>query len=383
MNDWLVIMESSIYHQISKKRMDIKEVLNCQKNIIYIGKITVDVFIQKVKRGKTVKNFKNKNILIIMLSIFFIGCQIISSKEKVSTAQIFAMNTVIDLTVYGEDGEAAIKESKEIIYRLEKLFSVNEPSSEISKINDSAGKLQTVSYDTSSIIKKSINISERTLGLFDISIYPVVKAWGFTTDEFHVPSYIERKKLCEKVNYKKINCKNNNIFIDEGMSIDLGGIAKGYASNCIIQMLCERGISSAIVSLGGNIEVLGKKPDGNSYVVGIKNPISEGELLGTIAVENKAVVTSGSYERFFKKDGMTYHHIMDKRTGAPAESDLLSVTVVANDAALADGLSTALFIMGSEEAIRRQKEEKDFEMILMKKNGDIFVSNKLKLERKK
>lgn len=326
---------------------------------------------------------KVKILSMVILSILLLsGCGL-SDEGEPARAQIFAMDTVMEITVYGEKGEEAVQAAEKKIRQWENLFSVNKSNSDIARINAYSGTYQSVSGDTLEIIKRSCEISERTEGLFDISIYPIVRAWGFTTGQYQVPTVKNRKQLCQKVDYKKIHCQGSQVFIPKGMELDLGGIAKGYASHHIIEMFRQMGVDSAIVSLGGNVETLGKKMDGNLYKIGIKDPFSPEELLGTVAIEDKAVITSGGYERYFEADGAVYHHIMDKRTGAPAKSDLASVTIVADDGVLADGLSTALFVVGSERAQAMQKEREDFEMILVKQDGEVIISHDLNFVKKK
>ena len=268
-------------------------------------------------------------LIVFMLS----GCD---KQGKNETAQLFAMDTVMEFTVYGEQAKEIVSGAKVKIRELEQKFSVTMPESDISKINTASGTAVPVSEDTMKVVKQSIEISRQTEGMFDISVFPIVKAWGFTTGQYRIVGQNEREQLCEFVDYRKIICKEESIKIDKGMAIDLGGIAKGYASQVLIDYMKDMGADSAIISLGGNIHTFGHKPDGKSYTIGIKDPLHTDELIGTLQLTDRAVVTSGSYERNFTKDGETYHHIMDSTTGAPAKSDLLSVTVIAEDAAKAD-----------------------------------------------
>ncbi len=323
--------------------------------------------------------------LFVLYSLAFSlnGCG--NKQEDVVHEQIFAMDTVMDITIYGENRDAAVAKVKARINELNHIFSVNDKTSDVSKINENAGRPVKVSEDTHRIIQEAIEMSKSTDGLFDISVFPVVKAWGFTTSEYRVPDEAERKNLLEKVNYKNIKCySNNRVQIGEGMSIDLGGIAKGYTSDQILILLKELNVKSAIVSLGGNVQTLGEKKSGEEFKVGISNPLLKNELLGTLTAQDECVITSGSHERFFEKDGKRYHHIMDVRTGAPAASDLASVTVVGKNGTKADALSTALFVMGSKKAIAYQKKYNDFEMVYMTESGDTFMTkglmNRLKLQ---
>ena len=164
----------------------------------------------------------------------------------------------------------------------------------------------------------------------------------------------------------------------EGMKIDLGGIAKGYTSSKVMDIFKENGISSAVISLGGNVQTLNGKPDGSDWRVAVENPADTGSYIGVLSIKDKVVITSGGYERYFKQDGKTYHHIIDPATGYPANNGLTSVTIVSDDGTLADGLSTSLFIMGPEKAQKYWKEHSDeFDTILVKDDGSILVSEGL------
>lgn len=305
-------------------------------------------------------------ILIILLS----GCE---KKEEAKTAEIYAMDTVMQITVYGEEKEEAVKEARKLIQKYDALWSNDGTNSDIRKINECAGDFVTVAPETYELLRKSIAISEMTEGAFDVSIEPVVSLWGFDNKDYRIPDVTEREKAVKYVDYSKIIMRDNNqIKIKKGMQIGVGGIAKGYTSNKLMEMFRRMKISAAIVSLGGNVETFGEKSSGELFRVGITDPLSPDTLLGTIQLTDKAVITSGSYERYFEKDGVRYHHIMDRKTAAPADSDLASVTIIGEDGTMCDGLSTALFVMGKERAVSFQKEHPEFEVVLVTKNGDVI-----------
>jgi thiamine biosynthesis lipoprotein len=209
-----------------------------------------------------------------------------------------------------------------------------------------------------------------------------MELWGFTTGDYQVPTEKNIKKLLAKINPKDIllNEENREVsFAKEGMEVDFGGIAKGYTSAEIMDIFKENGVESGMVSLGGNVQVLGAKTDGSAWKVAIQNPNSEEEYLGVLETVDQAVITSGGYERYFEKDGTTYHHILDPSTGKPAENGLTSVTIVSADGVLADGLSTALFVMGTEKAKEFWKHHsEEFEVILYTDDGKLLVSEGIK-----
>ncbi len=318
--------------------------------------------------------------LICLILMTCTGCGKTPVPEK-ETAEIFAMDTIMDLTVYGGSASELLTEARQLVQKYEGLFSVNIKTSDVAKLNQSAGRPVQVSPETYELIQKSIGITKETEGLFDISIYPLVRAWGFTKGEYRVPEPEELRRLLEKVDASKIQLgPDNKVTLAEGMEIDLGGIAKGYLSQKLTELFREGGAQAAVVSLGGNVQTFGKKPDGAPFMVGITDPSDGTSLLGTVQVGEKAVITSGSYQRYFEKDGKVYHHIIDKRTGAPAQSDLTSVTVIGEDGVTADSLATALFVMGKERAVQFAASHSEIQLVLVDTESSIWTSEGLEME---
>ena len=336
--------------------------------------------------GRFLKRIKRTVFAIVIISAgggLLSGCgeQPEEGKWKKVQKEIFAMDTIMDITLYGENAGAVMNQATERIHKYESLFSVNKPDSDISRINSAGGEAVRVSQETYDLVQKCMDISDETKGLFDISIFPLVKKWGFTTEEYRIPSGQERNDCIRQIDYKKIRLlPENRIQIEKEMQIDLGA-AKGYLSQKLMELFQQNGITSAIVSLGGNVQTIGVKEDGNSYHIGITDPADGSSLYGTLDVKDKAVVTSGIYQRYFTKDGKSYHHIMDKRTGMPAENTLASVTVITEDGTKADGLATALYVMGEEKAMEYQKRHPEIELILIRKNGTFWQSEKAGMKR--
>lgn len=330
------------------------------------------------------KTRRNRIKLCVMIWVCLIlitaGCGSTPVMEK-ETAEIFAMDTIMNLTVYGESAQELLTEARQLVQKYEGLFSVNTRTSDVAKLNQAAGSAVQVSPETYELIQKSIEISKETEGLFDISIYPLVRAWGFTKEEYRVPEPEELGRLLEKVDASKIRLEpDNRVTLPEGMEIDLGGIAKGYLSQKLTELFREGGAQAAVVSLGGNVQTFGKKPDGTPFMVGITDPSDGSSVLGTIQVGEKAVITSGSYQRYFEKDGKVYHHIIDKRTGAPAQSDLTSVTVIGEDGVAADSLATALFVMGKERAVQFAASHPEIQLVLVDTKSQIWTSEGIEME---
>ncbi len=313
--------------------------------------------------------------------------QTVQETEEIpsSTQQVFAMDTYMTVTAYGDQAAAAVSAAVEEIQRLDALWSVGESDSEISILNDSGSIL--LSEETAELVERSLTLYEETEGAFDITIYPLMVEWGFTSGEYQVPTQERIDELLELVGSDKLeyDAETCQLTLPEGMAIDLGGIAKGYVSSHIMDVFEEYGVVSGMVSLGGNVQTYRTKTDGSLWRVGIENPdatveaLSGVDYVGVLSVEDKAVITSGGYERYFEEDGVTYHHILDPSTGSSARSGLLSVTIVSEDGTLADGLSTSLFVMGKERALEYWAAHSDeFDAVLVEEDGSVTITGGLK-----
>lgn len=299
-----------------------------------------------------------------------------ADKETEASKDLFAMDTYMTLTAYGEHAQEAVDKAAERVEALDALLSTGSENSEIYQLNQNGEA--TLSEEGGYLVERALELYKKTEGAFDIAIYPVMQAWGFPTQDYHVPdddTLKEKLALADasKVNYDKDTRK---IFFDQdGMEIDLGGIAKGYTSSQIMQIYQDCGVTSGLVNLGGNVQALGCKTDGSKWRVAIQSPDDTEEYLGILEIEDQAVITSGGYERYFEEDGVTYHHIIDPAIGYPADSGLISVTIVSDDGTLADGLSTSLFIMGEEKAAQFWRENSDeFEAIMETSDGELYVT---------
>ncbi len=279
------------------------------------------------------------------------------------------MDTVMSLTVYGS--EEYLDGAESIINDIEDELSVTDKESDIYRLN--LEKEASVSDDTAYIVSEALKLCEETDGALDISIYPVVKAWGFTTGEYRVPAETEIEDLLKKVSYKDISVNGNVISCGGETEIDLGSVAKGYTSDRLKSYLKENGIESALLSLGGNIQTVGNKPDGSLWKIAVSDPEDDG-YIGAVSVSEKAVVTSGGYERCFEEDGVTYHHIIDPATGYPADSGFVSVTIIGDDGLMCDAYSTALFVMGPEKAFEFYKKENSFDAVFLTSDGVLYIT---------
>lgn len=310
------------------------------------------------------------------------GEQNSSDSSQEYTSDVFAMDTYMTLTAYGENAQEAVEAGIAEIQRLDDLLSTGKDTSEIAQINANGGGV--LSEDTDYLVKRALDIYQSTNGAFDISIYPVMQLWGFTTGNFAVPSESDLAAKLALVDAGKIILSEENgqtsISLPEGMEIDLGGIAKGYTSGRVMDVMKSCGIKSAVINLGGNAHVLGNKTDGSQWKVGIQDPEDENGYLGGVSVTDKAIITSGGYERYFvdKDTGVKYHHIIDSKTGYSANNGLISVTIVSADSTLADGLSTSLFVLGTEDAITYCEEhcaEDGFDAIMEDEDGKLYITD--------
>lgn len=295
------------------------------------------------------------------------------------SCDIYAMDTVMNLKAYGKNAEKALEASSDKINALDNELDVTDQSSSIYRLNHR--ETDTVTGDTAKLLTESLRMAETTGGNFDPTIYPAVKAWGFTTSKFRVPDDTEISDMLTHVGYGKVSLAKEQggntavSFSDDKTELDTGGIGKGYTSDALQKLMKKEGVKSAIVSLGGNVMAVGRKTDGSSWNVAIEDPFDSGSYAGTVQINDESAITSGGYQRYFKRDGKTYIHIIDPATGRPVDNDLASVTIISKSGTEADALSTALYVMGSEKAQEFWKNsDLDFDIILITKDKKIIAS---------
>ena len=322
---------------------------------------------------------KIKPFIAGVLAIILCGCSVQNYPENVQnnskvmhTASLFAMDTVMELQAYGN--EEVLSEAEALIRDIEKKVSVTNENSEISVLNKS-GQAQ-LSDDTAELLKGALGICEQTEGALDISIYPVLRAWGFTTGNYQVPSEKELSDLLKNVDYRKIDLEGSSVSIADGMQIDLGSVTKGYTSNKISEYFRQQGVTSALINLGGNVQCIGTKPNGDKWKVAIKSPFKDSKtgVFAVIEAKDVAIITSGGYERFFEENGETYWHILDPKNGRPAQNGLISVTIIGEDGLVCDGLSTALFVKGLKGATDYWKSHEGFDAVFITDDGNVYVT---------
>lgn len=313
-----------------------------------------------------------KRVLSGLLALCFLlltGCA-----DHKETKYVFAMDTVMELTACGRDAQAGLAAAEAVILELEDMLSVTDPNSELSTLNrESSG---TPSAELYALLEAALALCADTEGALDVTVYPVLRAWGFTTDSFRIPEAAELEQLLMLVDHKAVTLLEGKVSLPEGVLLDLGGVAKGWCGDRAAQAMEEAGVDSALLNLGGNVRCVGCSPNGEPWRIAVKNPLEpeSANYLGVLEAADVSVVTSGGYERCFEQDGQTYWHILDPETGEPARSGLLSVTVVCANGLRCDGLSTALFVMGAQDALAYWRSSGSFEAILVEENGTVTVT---------
>jgi len=283
-----------------------------------------------------------------------------NSPDHVIERSFHALGTANNIRIFGRDDERPMDLAYARIMEIEDRMSAFKRGSDVWALNSNAGVAPVRLHDdTFDLLKRAVAFSRLSDGAFDCTIRPLVELWGIGIKKNYIPSVQEITEKMALVCYKDIVFDDGAMsaeLTEKGQAIDLGGIAKGYAADEVKRVLAGCGIESALINLGGNIVALGGRPDGQPWRIGIQNPlVAAGEYLAVVSVVDKAVVTSGSYERYFIEEGVRYHHILDPRAGRPAQSGLLSVTVVCGNSTDADALATALFVLGCDNGMELLK----------------------------
>lgn len=326
----------------------------------------MDFYLKNIKKGTYVKIFTMKYIkrapymiLLLITSLIILsvtGCTIKKSTEPISRTA-FKLNTIITITIYDSDNEALLDDCIALCDKYEKIFSRTNQNSELYKLNDSVknGILSTkISQEMNELLTKGLYFSSLSNGAMDITIEPLISLWDFNSSKPFIPDSKLLKNAVSLVNYKNVTLTKNAVsFSKTNMGIDLGAIAKGYIGDEIKEYLVTAGVKSAMINLGGNVLCIGHKLDNTPFKVGIQKPFAEkNETIQILNIDDMSVVSSGVYERYFKKDDQLYHHILNPQTGYPYDNDLFSVTIISQQSVDGDGLSTACFSMGLEKGLK-------------------------------
>lgn len=309
------------------------------------------------------------------------GC----GESKMEQSQVFAMDTVMTLTAYGKNREAGLRAAESVIYSMDTMLDPELETSTVYAMNHANGEKVIVSGQIADMLYTSIEVYDRSGGFFDPTIYPLVKRWGFIDGKYYVPSeeeiYADLVNLCfDKLVITSFPSSGSYaVSMPAYGQLSFAASAKGCTSKGAIDAMRNAGVESGIVSLGGNVQTLGLKPDGTMWNVAIQDPNNPESYLGVISVGETAVVTSGSYQRNFTSAGKTYHHLINPKTGYPINNTLVSMTVICEDGTLADCLSTALFVMGESRALNywRSYGKDVFELIMVTTDNRIVCTSGL------
>lgn len=289
-----------------------------------------------------------KTAIILALILLLSGC----ASHQGENRTLFAMDTVMEISVWGEDRILAVDEVEKLIRELEQQWSATLPGSMLSRLDEDT----VLQGEDLRFMEQVESLSKQTNGAFDPRLGSLIRAWGFLDGNYRVPTAEERQIALRKKEW------------------NLGAVVKGYAGRRAVELLEAMDVDRAILNLGGNVQTYGQKEDGSPWIIGIQNP-NGGDPVGTVSVNGTcAVVTSGDYQRYFEEDGVKYHHILDPGTGMPADSGLVSVTVISKDGVLADAMSTALMVVGLEDAIDLWRSCDDFEAVLILSDGSIYAT---------
>ena len=307
----------------------------------------------KCKKNNIIKTL---SAVLTASALLLTGCS--GAKSSTQTDQDLTytdmlFDTVIKIQILDPADESILDGLKKLCEKYDTMFSATNTDSELYKLNHANGQPFTVSSETPNLIQEGIHYSELSGGAFDLTIEPVSALWDFKADKPTVPSSDAIAQAVSHVDYTKVDIQDNTVTLeDPEAGIDLGAIAKGYIADQVKTYLKKQGIKHAIINLGGNVDVIGTKPDGSKYNIGIQKPFDEsGEAITSVQLKDQTVVTSGIYERYFKKNGKLYHHILDPRTGYPCENNLYSVSIITDSSTKADALSTTCFLLGYEKGM--------------------------------
>ena len=308
----------------------------------------------------------------VLMAAVLAGCG-----QKEVSQDFYAMDTAMSIRAYGSHAQDAINQCVQYINALEQDISRTQEGSDLSALNSAEGKPVGLSEQTADVLEQALRLAGETGGCFDPTTAPLSDLWGIGTEHAAVPAQTDIDAALELVGYQSVKLDGTEASLPAGACIGLGGIGKGYAADHVAQLLRDAGVKRAVITLGGNIYVLGEKEDGVPWTVGITDPDNPGDYFATLGVSDTSVVTSGDYERYFEQDGTRYCHIFDPETGWPAQTDLRSVTVVSECSTEADAYTTALFVMGYDRA-KAFCEEHGIEAVFVKKDHTVSVTDGLR-----
>ncbi|MBO5929337.1 MAG: FAD:protein FMN transferase, partial [Clostridia bacterium] len=298
-----------------------------------------------------------------------VGCRAVATSFSRSGC---ALDTAVAVTIYDnisqEKAEEALTACFNEIERLEALLSISRDGSDVTRLNTAAGNPVAISPETAEVLWQAKRYAELSDGAFDLTVRPITALWDFKAENPAVPAKEMLSQAAKAVDYRQLMLTNTTAQLSANGAVDLGGIAKGYIADAVCRVLKEKGVTSALIDLGGNIVMCGNKK-GEPFRIGVKDPFDTTRLCAVITGEDSSVVTSGVYERGFTVDGVRYHHILDPKTGMPVDNGLASVTVVCRSSAMADAFSTACFVLGEEKGMALVQSQDNVEALFIRTDG--------------
>ncbi|TXT44615.1 MAG: thiamine biosynthesis lipoprotein [Spirochaetes bacterium] len=335
-----------------------------------------------MRSGHMMKGYSMRKISRLLVLLLVISACAPNARGEINRTDL-VLGTVCTLRLVDGGSNRTADEIFKRLKAIEDTMSANKDGTQIAEINAHAGKdAVKIGADTMFVLQKALEYARKTEGALDPSIGPLVKLWNIGTDDARIPGKEEIRSTLSLIDYRKVQINPTALTVRlplPGMKLDLGAIAKGYAADEIARILEKHRVRAAVVDLGGNVLVFGKKKDGSPWRVGVQDPSSDrGEYIGLVAGEAMTVVTSGIYERFFIEDGVRYHHLLDPKTGFPAKNNLVSVTIIASSSIDADALSTSAFILGLEKGMKLVEGIPDVGAVFIDLEKRVYLSSRAK-----
>ena len=319
-------------------------------------------------------------LLCLVMAVSLCAC---SDEGKSETKRTTVLGCLVDITAYGKNAEAGIRDAQAAMKSVDTMVNSFSENSRVYAVNHSGGQPVVVTAQVASMIDMARTVSNQTDGALDLTVYPLMDIWGFLSGNYTVPDEDTIAEALTHIGMDRINLSADQesgdymLQLPEDTQITLDGVARGAATNAAVSAMRARGVTSGVISMGGNVQTLGLKPDGSKWNIAVMDPNDRNAYIGYLTVGETAVVTASPSELNFTQRGALYHHIMNPATGMPASTALRSVTIVCADGQMADCLSTALFVCGERRAIQYWRDYGGFEMLLITQDGRIVCTQGL------
>lgn len=324
-----------------------------------------------------------KRIFLVFLILLMLLPLSACGDAKESSSRVSAMNTNFSVTAYGKNGERGIKAAESVILALDASCDPENATSTVYAINHANGAPVSLSGQLADMLFTAADIYEKTGGSYDLTIHPLVERWGFTNGQYYIPSENEitngLNNLCmDSIVVNKFPTSGTySVTLPYYGQLSFASCARGCAGKYAAEAMKNVGVESAVISLSGHVQTIGKKPDGSDWKIAIEDPNKENSYLATVQTGETAIVTSGAYQQTFVSNGKTYHHILNPKSGFPVNNGLVSVTILCENGTEADCLSTAMYVLGKSAAIRYWRENGGFDMILITDDNEITCTSGL------